>query len=77
MEFDDPQDRDADDLVATLATDDDLHTVWFGAGAPAGLLGLEIEAADGAIRVQATAGEAADAGVHPGSTLVSVNGTPA
>ena len=73
MEFDDPQDRDADDLVATLATDDDLHTVWFGAGP----LGLEIEAADGAIRVQATAGEAADAGVHPGSTLVSVNGTPA
>ena len=46
--FDDPQDIYADDLVATLATDDDLHTVWFGAG----LLGLEIEAADGAIRVQ-------------------------
>ena len=54
--FDDPQARDSSDLVARLATDDDLHTVWFGAGP----LGLEIEAAGGAIRVQTTAGEAAD-----------------
>ena len=38
-EDDGGRDRDSD-LVATLATDDDLHTVWLGAGP----LGLEIVA---------------------------------